>query len=239
MKAIVRATVFAALGLFAGMSALAGSDTECRMNISVGSGPFGALNMRPKVKPASVFKDRNIIKQTYDYSCGAASTATLFNYYLGDPVTEAKVINDMFKAGNVDKIIERKGFSLLDIKKFAEYMGYNAVGYKTDMEGLISLNKPSIVAVLIREYKHFVIFKGIEKGRVFLADPALGNTTVSPREFERMWYGHIALVIEPREGEVKDGLKIREDERIFVGSADLRRALFYNSILFSRGPNEF
>jgi len=217
----------------------ADSEQTCEMSIVIGSGSFGSMAMKPRVKPASALKNRNIVKQTYDYSCGAASAATIFRYYLGDPITEEKVIESMFKAGNVDKIIERKGFSLLDIKKFAEYMGYRAVGYKTDIEGLVALNKPSIVAVLLRQYKHFVIFKGIEKGRAFLADPALGNTTVSVREFEQMWYGNIALVIEPREGAGKDGLKIQPDERIIVSSADLRRTILYNTMLFSRGPGEF
>ena len=199
-------------------AALCAAESEplCEMSIPIGSGPFGSMTIKPKVKPASAFKDRNIVKQTYDYSCGAASTATIFKYYLGDPITEEKVIDAMFKAGNVDKIVERKGFSLLDIKKFAEYMGYRAIGYKTDMDGLVALNKPSIVAILLREYKHFVIFKGMDKGRVFLADPALGNTTVSAREFERMWYGNIALVIEPKEGSGRDSLKIQPDERIIV-----------------------
>lgn len=226
------------LCFFLPVAAYAGSGATAEMSIAIG-GPFGRVVVKPKVKPQSAFKDQNVVKQTLDYSCGAAATATLFNYYLGEPVTEEKVIDSMFKAGDVDKIIARKGFSLLDIKKFAEFMGYRAVGYKTDMQGLVSLNKPLILAVMVRAYKHFVVFKGIENGRVFLADSALGNTTVTLREFERMWYGQIALAIEPRDHEVRDGLKIRKEERMMVSASDVRRSIFYNSILFGKGVNEF
>jgi hypothetical protein len=226
------------LGLFAPVAAYAGNGATAEMSIAIG-GSFGRVVVRPKVKPASAFKDQNVVKQTLDYSCGAAATATIFNYYLGESVTEERVIDSMFKAGDVNKIIARKGFSLLDIKKFAEFMGYRAVGYRTDMQGLVSLDKPSIVAIILRGYKHFVVFKGIENGRVFLADSALGNTTVSLREFEQMWYRQIALVIEPRNDQARDGLKIRKEERIMVSSSDLRRSIFYNSILFSKTANEF
>ncbi len=237
-RGIKAASIMLLLAFLTPPAAHAGGDAVAGMSIPIGGG-FGRMVIRPKVKPSSAFRDENVVKQGLDFSCGAASTATLFNYYLGEPVTEANVIDAMFKAGDVDKIIARKGFSLLDIKKYAEFMGYCAVGYKTDMQGLVLLDRPSIVAVMVRGYKHFVVFKGIESGRVFLADPALGNTTVSLREFEQMWCGQIALVIDPRNEQAKDGLKIRKEERILVGSSDIRRSIFYNAILFTRSANQF
>jgi predicted double-glycine peptidase len=210
------------------------------MSISIGGGgPLGRMIIKPRVKPLSFFKERHVVKQTLDFSCGAASTATIFKFYLGEQVTEKKVIEDMFKAGNVNKIIERQGFSLLDIKRFAEFMGYRAVGYKTDIEGLVLLNKPSIVAIMLRDYKHFVVFRGAEEGKVFLADPALGNTTLTAREFEQMWYGHIALVIEPRDKQVRPDLQIEQEDKLLVTPTDLRRSLYYNAILFGKSPKEF
>ncbi len=217
---------------------IAGTEGPAEMSISIG-GAFGRMVVRPKVQPFSVFKNRGIVKQGLDFSCGAAATATIFNHYLGEPVTEGKVIDVMFRAGDVDRIVARQGFSLLDIKRFAEYMGYRAAGYRTDMEGLASLKKPCIVAILLRDYKHFVVFKGIEEGKVFLADPALGNTTVGIREFERMWYGHIVLVIEPRDQTLKADLDIKDEDRIMVSAGDVRRSLFYNAILLGKGPRDF
>src|ERR1700722_6356319 len=36
-------------------------------------------------------KDKNVVKQVRDYSCGAASLCTLLRYYWGDNITEQKI----------------------------------------------------------------------------------------------------------------------------------------------------
>jgi hypothetical protein len=113
------------------------------------------------VRPVEAFKDRNIVKQSYDFSCGAASAATIFAYYLGEPVSEKKVIETMFEAGDMDKIVARKGFSLLDIKRFAESMGHRAVGYRTDLEGLVSLTNLHRRGAGARLQAFFVVFRGV------------------------------------------------------------------------------
>jgi predicted double-glycine peptidase len=217
---------------------MASGDDAGEMNIAVGGG-FGRFTIKPRVKPLAYFKDRNVIKQGLDFSCGAAAAATIFNFYLGETVTEMLVIETMFKAGDVDKILERQGFSLLDIKRFAEALGHRAAGYKTDVAGLLTLNRPSIVAIVLKDYRHFVVFRGIENGKVFVADPALGNTTLSLGEFEEMWYGQIALVIEPKDGSVKNGLKITDEDRFIVGSDGVRSMIYQNPVFFGKGAREF
>ncbi len=216
----------------------ASDDDAGEMNISVGSG-FGRFTIKPKVKPLAYYKDRNVIKQGLDFSCGAAAAATIFNFYLGEAVTEALVIETMFKTGDVNKILEREGFSLLDIKRFAEALGHRAAGYRTDVAGLLTLGRPSIVAIVLKDYKHFVVFRGIENGKVFVADPALGNTTLPLREFEEMWYKQIALVIEPKDGLVKNGLKITNEDKFTVGADGLRNVIFQNPVFFGKGAREF
>jgi predicted double-glycine peptidase len=231
-------TVVVLLSVLLPLSSFAEEGRDAEMNISVG-GSFARMVIKPKVKPVSEFKHKNIVKQGLDFSCGAASAATLLNYYLGEAVTEEKVINTMFKVGDVDKILERQGFSLLDIKKLSENMGYKAVGYKTDLEGLILLNKPCVLPIVLRDYKHFVIFRGVARGRVFLADPALGNTTLSIHEFEKMWYGNVALVIEPRNGRTNDGLKLREEDFQLVASDTIWKSTIRTPLPFTKGAREF
>lgn len=218
---------------------LMASDEETgEMNIAVGGG-FGRFTIKPKVKPLTYYKDRNVTKQGLDFSCGAAAAATIFNFYLGEAITEASVIETMFKTGDVDKIVERQGFSLLDIKRFAEAQGHRAAGYKTDVAGLLTLDRPSIVAIVLKDYKHFVVFRGIENGKVFVADPALGNTTLPLREFEQIWYGRIALVIEPKDGSMKNGLKITNEDKFIIGSDGVRSMIFQNPVFFGKGAREF
>lgn len=208
------------------------------INISIGSSNFGKVNIRQKIIPVQNFKTRNIVKQKFDFSCGSAVTATLLRYYLNINTTEEQVMNGLFQVGDLEKIIERKGFSLLDIKRLAQALGLKATGYRTDIVGLITIGKPAIVAVRIGNYKHFVIFRNIYKGRVFIADPALGNMIISIEDFQRMWIDNIALVIEsdnPNESYVK----LKKDEMIWVNSESLRNALLLQSIQTFKSFNEF
>ncbi len=195
--------------------------------IIIGSS-FGKVYVRPKVKPLNEIKMKNVVKQKLDFSCGSATVATIFKYYLGLNVTEEQVINGLFRVGNVKKIIQRKGFSLLDIKKLAVALGYRAAGYRTDLVGLIKIGKPAIVSITIGRYKHFVIFKGYRDGKVFLADPSRGNTVMAAWEFEKMWYKNIALVIFPKDESAKFG--ISDEELSYIKSDFMRQSLYRQAI---------
>src|SRR5688500_15384312 len=60
-------------------------------------------------------RDQNLIKQRFDFSCGAAALATLIRYGFGQHVTEDQILVDLFdlpsEAEKADR--ERTGFSLL------------------------------------------------------------------------------------------------------------------------------
>lgn len=215
------------------------SEENAKLNVKIGTMNGVSIVIRNEVKPFYVYKYKNIMKQKLDFSCGSASVSTILNYYLGHPISEEEIIEGIFKIGNLQKIIERKGFSLLDIKKFLGSIGYKAEGYKLDLKGLVSLEKPAIVTIVIGNYKHFVVFRGVYKGRVFLADPALGNMIVSVDEFEKMWYENIALVVEVDDEKISDNFKIKKDEMIWVDNANIRDALFYKTLPIFKAPTEF
>jgi predicted double-glycine peptidase len=198
--------------------------------------PSGPL--RVKVEPASELKHRGIVKQQYDYSCGAAVLATLFTYYLGEEVDEGSVIKDLFRVGDVEKIRRRQGFSLLDLKRYALMKGYRATGYRATVEDLVKLGVPAIVAIDVGNYRHFVIFKGVYKGRVLLADPALGNTVVSVGEFRRIWVKNIALVIRPKNGDFKKK-GFSEEDLVIVRDEFLRQIFVPQSLPVYRSIADF
>jgi len=62
-------------------------------------------------------------------SCGAAALATIFNYYYGERVGEQELVREMLELGDKEKI-RKEGFSLLEIKRFAERQGYVSRGYR-------------------------------------------------------------------------------------------------------------
>ena len=49
---------------------------------------------------------------------------------------------------DIEKVKAKKGFSLLDLKRFAQARGYEVVGYKMDLEFLVEL----VVKVLPQEH---------------------------------------------------------------------------------------
>ncbi len=192
--------------------------------VFISNGTYGGVMIAPPVKPFSEIKNKNVVKQKLDFSCGSAAVATVLNYYLGIQVSEDQIINGLFKVGNLELIMKRRGFSLLDIKRFITLLGYKAVGYKTDIKHLQMLKKPAIVTIVLGKYKHYVVFKGVKNGRVLLADPAFGNIILPVEEFEKIWYRKIALVIYPPGDKEFDEL-ISKEEQIWVKEDTLRDTL--------------
>ncbi len=176
----------------------------------------GGARMRVPVQSLNEIKRRNVIFQRLDYSCGAAALAMLLNYYFGDDVTEEEIIHFILQTGDLYKIKEQEGFSLLDLKRFTQNRGYQVQGYRMDFEELIALQKPVLIPVKIH-FDHFVVFRGMEKERVFLADPVAGNITLPLARFIQVWTGPIGLVVE-KTGQTPQSypLQIAPEEVIFM-----------------------
>ena len=146
-------------------------------------------------------RDQNIVKQQLEYSCGAAALATLMTYYFGDVTSEReilKLLTDQLTRNDLE-LKEKQGFSLLDLKNAAQSKGYQAAGFQLTIEQLKQLNAPVIVFVEPQGYKHFSVLKGVDRGRVFLADPSRGNLRMSISRFLREWHGIIFVLGRPGE----------------------------------------
>jgi len=186
-------------------------------------------------------KKENIVTQSLDFSCGAAGMSTLMNFYLGETVSEEEIINEMLNLVSLDKVIERRGFSLLDLKTFAESRGYKVTGYKMDANFLRNLRQPVLVPINFRSYSHFVIVKGIYGDRVFIADPASGNMSMKISKFLKMWHNGIGLVIEDEDADPDEqyALKINEDDLVMNDYRRLNRLLTDSLLRTAVFPSEF
>ena len=136
----------------------------------------------------------NLVKQETDFSCGAASLATILKYAYGKDVSEESVLRGMLTVADPEQV-RKKGFSLLDIKRYIETIGLRGRGYKVDSSKLSQIKIPIIALIDIRGYKHFVVFKTYRDGKVYLADPALGNKILTFDEFNKVWNGVVFAVI--------------------------------------------
>jgi len=194
-------------------------------SISFGIGIGGRITKQ--VRSAQKMKRVNTVSQSLDYSCGPAAVATLLSYHYGDVVTEREVIKYLLENGDLEKIKANKGFSLLDLKHFAQSKGYEVVGYRMNIEYLVKLQRPALVPISVRGYDHFVIFRGVKDDRVFLADPAFGNMTMRVSYFSNVWKGGVGLVImkEEEKGAFPSLLEISEEDTVFTDFKSVQRML--------------
>lgn len=141
-------------------------------------------------------RDVNVVKQRQDYSCGAAALATLMRYYFNEPISEQHILKLMVARLTADelRLKETRGFSLLDLKRAAEALGYQAAGFKLTVNELRKLAAPVIVFVRPFDYDHFAVLRAISKGRVFLADPARGNVRMTVGSFLGEWDGIVFVL---------------------------------------------
>jgi predicted double-glycine peptidase len=149
------------------------------------------------MEPYSELKFKHIVRQAYDFSCGSAALVTILNYHLGVKVSEQDSMEGMMAFGEKDKIIERRGFSLLDMKRYLASLGVDSAGFRAEASDLPGLKEPAIVPIDYAGFKHFVVLRGVRGGLVFLADPSAGNITFSVEEFATLWDRNTLFVAYP------------------------------------------
>ena len=173
---------------------------------------FAQTTISPGVRvdrPARSMKDerdRNVVKQRFDFSCGAAALATLLRYGLGEQVTERDVLTQLDGLLNDDEriAVQRTGFSLLHLQRVAQARGYQAEGFRLSAEQVAMIAGPVLVFIEPRGYKHFAVLRGIRGDRAYLADPSRGNVRVPIHTFLDHWVQDdgrgIIFVVEPDAG---------------------------------------
>ncbi|NPV80943.1 MAG: C39 family peptidase [Firmicutes bacterium] len=166
----------------------------CAGEISFNSALSG-VKFRTQVESAAELQLKDVVRQKLDISCGSAALATILRFYYGDIVSEDEIINEMVNGRTREEIVQGKGFSLLELKKAAEKLGYKAHGLKGNIEALKYIRVPVIVLLDSDKFPHFVVARGVVDGRVALADPAVGNITIGIEDFLSRWNG-VFLAIE-------------------------------------------
>ena len=185
-----------------GLCALAATGLSAQ--ISIGS---SGLRIDRPARSLKDLRDQNVVKQRFDFSCGAAALATLMRYGFGQDVTESQILVGLFDLPTDAEKAERErtGVSLLDRQRVAQARGYNADGFRIEPDQLAMLGGPVIVFIEPRGYKHFAVLRGIRGDRVFLADPSRGNIRMPMYAFLDSWRQAdgkgIIFVAEPKAGQ--------------------------------------
>lgn len=175
------------------------------------------------IKPAIEAQFRGIVRQAYDYSCGSAALTTILNSYGGLNLTEQQTMEGLLRFGEYERIIERRSFSLLDMKRFANALGYESGGYRGEFSDLIQQTQPAIVPIHYAGFKHFVVYKAFKDGRVYVADPALGNISFDQAKFQQIWDNKTFFMVNVPESQKKNLLALQESDLRHVDDATINR----------------
>ena len=194
-----------------GMLVLLGLATEASAQISIDPG----LRIDRPSQSIKDLRDQNLVKQRFDFSCGAAALATLMRYGFGERITERDILAQLFGllSDSEKPTVRATGFSLLHLQRVAQARGYNAEGFRLTPEQLSMLGGPVLVFIEPRGYKHFAVLRGVRGDRVYLADPSRGNIRMPAYAFLNDWLQNdgrgIIFVVEPAAGLPPSGTPLR------------------------------
>lgn len=116
--------------------------------------------------------------------CGAACLVMISRYW-GKNFS----VNRLRDIANVD----RNGASLRGLSTAAESIGFATRPVKASLDQLAKQQLPAIVHW---EGKHYIVVYKITKKQVIVADPAIGQRTLSHQQFKQDWTGY-ALLLQP------------------------------------------
>jgi len=161
-------------------------------------------------------KNENIVMQQRDYSCGAATLATVIRYYWGDDVTELMFLVALDKLLTQEELIDRvkNGLAISDLRRVAVQEGYLATIGSLTWDKLSESKVPLVVPIKTRGHDHFVVYRGTDGDRVFLADPIRGNIRMFIPQFLHEWQKNAVLVV------AKPNTKLPVDAPLELTDAD-------------------
>jgi ATP-binding cassette subfamily C protein len=124
------------------------------------------------------------ILQQSETECGVAALAMLFNYYkLNIAIEELRE-----KCG-----ASRDGCKATTLLEVARDFGFQADGYKVELENLTTLGQPVIA---FWNFNHYIVITGVDSKNVYLNDPAQGKLSITHEEFDKAFTG-IVLTLKP------------------------------------------
>jgi len=150
------------------------------------------------VRSLKEIREEGVVRQKWDMSCGAAALSTLLTYEFKDTTPETAIVVWILHRVDPVRVRSRGGFSLLDLKRFAQARGYHAEGYAgMSIQELVAQKTAVIVPIRLKGFDHFIVVRQITEGRVIIADPGFGNLTMRVDRFQSLWKEGIVFVVHP------------------------------------------
>ena len=156
-----------------------------------------------------------MFEQTFGWSCGPASVATLLHYYYGIETSEEEVVQLVIEVSENDDYLY-KGIDLLMIKNIFSKFNIESIGYRTDIKSLSDYydqgGLPLILYLTVPE-KHFVVGIGkINNNQILIADPSYGYLVINLNLLEKQkgFDGIVMVTIPSQENHIRK-IKFMQD----------------------------
>jgi predicted double-glycine peptidase len=185
----------------------------------------GARGGKP-IRTMEEIRSEGVVRQRWDISCGAAALSTLLTYDFKDNTPETAIVVWILHREDAARVRARGGFSLLDLKRFAQARGYDAEGFSDmSLEELASQKSSVIVPIRLKGFDHFVVVKGVSGDRVFLADPGFGNVTMKTSRFVQIWKNGVVFIVHPPDERMQVAKGVSASARIIPDETLIARSI--------------
>lgn len=139
----------------------------------------------------------------------------------------------LLRFGETEKIVQRRGFSLLDMKRLATALGHPSGGFRAEIKDIKTLDHPAIVPIAYGGFKHFVVLKKYLDGHIYVADPALGNISFTESKFLEIWDQNVLFIVFPNGFEPQDGLELTDYDLRLLDERTINRLAFQQFPVFT------
>ena len=150
------------------------------------------------VQSYQTIKNKRVVRQNYEESCGASSLATLLNILDNRNLTEVEVLRVMNEKINTDMV------SFTELKIALQKLGFVANSYALNRE---TLDKLTNIPLLVKieddpRFPHFVVIINHKGNYLQILDPSYGEYISSKKEFYIIWdrdkKSGYALIVAPK-----------------------------------------
>ncbi len=162
----------------------------------------------PVRRPKSFIERKfdGVVGQTADFTCGAASVATVLTFYWNRPTSEIEVLDIIRSRYTAEewKNREGNGVSFDDLIFAAKKLGFEATGAEITLDDLPKLAAPVILHLDKGRFQHFSVLRRAVSEVYYMADSIVGQVVLTQADLRPQYTGK-ALAIAKRKADLPRG----------------------------------
>lgn len=163
-------------------------------------------------------RNHNMVRQSYEQSCGAASLATLINLIDSKNLSELDVMQHF--PPTKDGALNTDMVSFQSLEDVAQKLGYKVASYQIDKGVFDNIELPMLVKIEDDpRFPHFVVIINHKGDYITIFDPSYGEYLSLKSEFYSIWdseqKGGYAMIVTTKGGIELDNNSLKLPPRLF------------------------